>query len=178
MKKKSSEHKLVSCGKVGRAVGLKGEFRIQVSTDDLNLNNGDPVFIGTETNNKKYTIAALRKQGRFSIISLDEIQSREDAFAITGKELFVYDDLLPDLSEDEYYHHQILGLRVVTVEGQELGEVFNILRTGANDVYEIKKIGEKKEILIPAIKDVIVSIDIEKKLMTIRPLEGMIDEEE
>jgi len=77
---------------------------------------------------------------------------------------------LPELPEGEFYHHQLIGLQVFDPQGNEIGILQNILETGANDVYLIKN-SDAKEILIPALLDLIKKIDIENKTMIITPLD-------
>lgn len=157
---------------------MNGEFRIQLDSDGDAFKKDSSVYVGSESENTEYKIAALRKQGRFYVLALDGIRTREEAEKVCGKGLYVNSVELPDLPSGEYYHHQIIGMKVITVEGRELGKVVDIISTGANDVYEVRASNGKDEILIPAIKDVVVSIDVEKKLMTIKPLVGMLNEGE
>jgi 16S rRNA processing protein RimM len=77
----------------------------------------------------------------------------------------------PQLPEGEYFHYQILGLRVITEEGEELGEVMEIIETGSNDVYVVS--GEKGELLVPAISQVVREIDLNSQVMTVSLLEGL-----
>ena len=86
--------------------------------------------------------------------------------------------LIPDamaipLGEDEYYNRDLYGLKVVTEEGEELGEITEIFPTGSNDVYVVKKDGKGKELLLPAIKDCIKNVDLENSVMTVKLLEGL-----
>ena len=86
--------------------------------------------------------------------------------------------LIPDavaipLEEDEYYTRDLYGMKVVTDEGEDLGELVRIYETGANDVYAVKKAEDKKELLIPAIKDCILKVDIKENTMTVHLLEGL-----
>lgn len=74
--------------------------------------------------------------------------------------------------EDEYYIKDLYDMNVVTVDGEELGVISDVIFTGANDVYAVKD-NNGKEILIPAIKDCIVSVDVENNLMTVKLLEGL-----
>jgi 16S rRNA processing protein RimM len=83
---------------------------------------------------------------------------------------------LPPLDEDEYYWQDILGMRVVSETGEDMGTVREIVPTGSNDVYVVRK--EAQEFLIPATKDVIMSIDMEVRTMVIRPLEGLLQQED
>ena len=80
---------------------------------------------------------------------------------------------LPALPENEYYHRQIIGLAVITSEGNEIGRVTEIMETGSNDVYIVK--GQGKEYLIPAIKDIVTHIDLASGTITITPLHGLLN---
>jgi 16S rRNA processing protein RimM len=81
---------------------------------------------------------------------------------------------LAELPPGSYYQHDILGLNVLTLDGQELGQIVEIIVTGSNDVYIVKK-PEGSQILIPAIKDVIKQIDLIRHTMHIDPLPGLLD---
>ena len=76
------------------------------------------------------------------------------------------------LGEDEYYVYQIVGLDVWTGEGEHLGRVSEVLFTGANDVYVVQ--GEKGEILIPAVEDVVLEVDLASGRLTVELMEGLI----
>ena len=75
--------------------------------------------------------------------------------------------------EDQYYHHQIIGLRVITTSGKEIGTVTDIISGKSNDNYIVK--GPTGEVLIPAIEDVVRSIDLERGSITIEPIDGLLE---
>lgn len=77
------------------------------------------------------------------------------------------------MRENEFYHRQIIGLLAITSEGREIGKVVGIMETGSNDVYVVR--GQGKEYLIPAVKDVISSVDLDSGTITIIPIEGLLD---
>jgi len=83
---------------------------------------------------------------------------------------------LPPLEADEYYWQDILGMRVVSETGEDVGTIKEIVPTGSNDVYVVQK--GAQEFLIPATKDVIMSIDIEAHTMVIHPLEGLVQKDD
>ncbi len=122
-------------------------------------------------------MVALRTQGRFDVVRFEGIDDRPGAETLTGSELYIPADRLPALSDGEYYCYQILGMLVVTEDGCELGRVVRIFTAGENDVYEVLPEGARrgKEILIPAIDGVVLSIDIDKGTMMVRPMDGMFD---
>ncbi len=88
--------------------------------------------------------------------------------------LKVTEDELVDLEEDEYYYHEIIGCTVVTDEGEELGTVEEILSPGANDVWVVKR-PKGKPVLLPIIDEVLLDVDVERKLVKVHIMEGLID---
>jgi len=109
------------------------------------------------------------KQGLW-LVRFAGVEDRTAAEKLKGAELFIRTEDLPPLPEGRYYIHEIVGLRVVTVDGRELGPVTEVLRTGANDVY-VTAAG-----LLPATDEVIKAIDLAAGTMRVDPLPGMIDE--
>lgn len=81
--------------------------------------------------------------------------------------------MLPELGEHQYYYHQIIGLSVVTPDGEMIGRVTEIMETPGNEVYVVQ--GTDKEYLIPAVKPIIASIDLNTGTMTITPIDGLLD---
>jgi 16S rRNA processing protein RimM len=178
-KKDLSITEWVSCGRIGRALGLKGECVVFWNSDECPVDVGTPLFIQSEdgSSHTQYKVAALRIQGRLNVLRLEGIDDRTQARLLTGKEIVRPADHLPKLPEDQYYCYQILGLEVFTEDGKDLGRIVRIFTAGENDVYEVLPDGAKRgdEILLPAIKDVIVSVDIDAGRMVVRLMEGMLD---
>lgn len=117
-------------------------------------------------------IGAIRRHGADWLLSLAEVRDRDAAEALRGTILYLRYDDLPPLPAGVYYLHQIEGLSVATETGEELGRVKEILKTGANDVYVVR--GEKGEILLPAVPQVIREIRIAEGRMIVRLMEGLI----
>lgn len=178
-KKGSSSGEWVVCGRIGRAIGLRGECAVFWNDVECPLDVGAEIFVdlGDGKEYGEYTIAALRKQGRFDVVRLDGVEDRAAAQALVNAQLVRPAESLPSLPEGQYYCYQILGMEVETEGGERLGRVVRIFTAGENDVYEVLPEGAKRggEILVPAIGDVIVSVDVKAKRMVIRPLEGMLD---
>lgn len=93
----------------------------------------------------------------------------EDVQDLVGADLYVDRADLPPLEEGEYYWHDLIGMRVRTEEGEDLGRIQGIFNTGSNDVYVVRKGG--REILLPALRDVILEVDVPGRGMTVRLLE-------
>ncbi len=91
-----------------------------------------------------------------------------------GSTLKVHEEQLGALQENEYYYHEIIGCKVQAEDGEEIGQIGEILSTGANDVWIVKRKG-KKDALIPYIESVVLRVDVENKEVMIRPMEGLLE---
>ncbi|MEZ4833638.1 MAG: ribosome maturation factor RimM [Caldilineaceae bacterium] len=114
------------------------------------------------------------------LICFDHITNREEAEALRGNWIFIAEEDAAELDEDTYYVHQIVGLTAQTADGAILGTVKDVLVTGANDVYLVapaEGVNGGKEILLPAIGDVIVDVDVAGGRLTVNLLPGMLDSE-
>ncbi|MFH0799848.1 MAG: ribosome maturation factor RimM [Pseudomonadota bacterium] len=164
----------VECGSIGRPIALRGEMAVTW------FGGSSPVKVGCEfkiakdksTSYQSYRVAALRRQGRFSVVRFEGVETREGAAALRGAKLFVSSAQLTKLSEGENYVHQLIGLDVVTEEGRALGKVTGIFSNGAHDIYEVRS-EEGKEILVPAVDHIVTSIDHAAGRIVVRLLEGM-----
>jgi len=116
---------------------------------------------------------SIRTDREFLIIAFHGISSREEASTLRNAMIEVDASMLPALGENEYYYHQIIGLSVVTVEGKTIGRVTEIMETVSNEVYVVQDID--REYLIPAVKAVIADINLNTGIMTITPVDGLLD---
>jgi 16S rRNA processing protein RimM len=108
-------------------------------------------------------------------MQLQGVETIEQAECLVDCELLIPRSAAPMLPEGTYYHGDLIGLRVVTEEGRELGRIVDILETGANDVYVVH--GEGSEWLLPATKEVVRKVDLAREIMLVHLLEGMIEAE-
>jgi len=158
----------ITVGEVLGAWGLKGAFRVRPLTDfPERFEPGEKVFI----EGNPYAIESSTWQKDGVIITLTGINTPEAAAKLRRKTLDIPARALHQLPEGQYYQFDIIGMEVQTADGAALGKVTDILNCG-NDVYVVK--GEGKEILIPATRDVVKSIDLKSKKMVIEPIEGLL----
>ena len=166
-----SQYQLPPVAIVGVVVsswGNKGEVKVRSHTDNpRRFSKGSRVLAEGRT----LEIERCRWHQGMALIKFRGIDSQKDIEALKGVKLEVPLDLVPAPSTDSYYHFQILDMEVWTREGVLLGTIEDILNTGSNDVYVVKQ-GED-ELLVPAIGDVILEVDIEKGLMVVDLPDGL-----
>jgi 16S rRNA processing protein RimM len=131
------------------------------------FNQGQPLWI----RGREFRVNSSERRGDQFLLTLEGIETFEDAAHLSGEYLQVPESQLHPLEPDTYYEHQIVGLRVRTSEGHDLGTIREVLHTGSNDVYVVESDG--KERLIPAIEDVVKAVDLERGEMTVELLEGI-----
>jgi 16S rRNA processing protein RimM len=162
----------LEAGKIVTTHGIRGEVKIMPYTDtpDL-LAEFDRLFIGR--NKDEVIITRSRVFKNTVIAKIEGVDTPEAAEKLRNKILYMHRDDL-ELDEDTYFIQDLIGVEVRDADTDEVyGTIADVMQTGANDVYVIK--GEKREYLVPAIADVVVSTDIDSNIMTIRPLEGLFD---
>lgn len=168
---------LVPVGKIVRAHGVRGGVKLYAYGESLWLQQaGAKLFLqpASQSRRSELTLARVRPQGKFLLAEFKELTSMDLAQDVVGEELFLPQDCLPPTTDDEYYHYQLIGLRVVTTEGKELGILRGIIETPGDDVYVLEHQG--KEVLIPAVGEVICQVDLEQGQMVVDPPEGLIDD--
>ncbi|SFC73255.1 ribosome maturation factor RimM [Clostridium uliginosum] len=161
---------LFKIGQIINTHGIKGEVKVYPLTEDVQkfkkLKN---VFVdGVERN-----ILSVKFQKDRVILKIEGIDSMNDAETYKQKYLEIPRSAEKPLEEDTYYVTDLIGCIVYDTENVELGEIFEVLSTPNNDVYWIK---EPKELLIPVLKDIVLSIDINEKKIVIKPVGQWQDE--
>ena len=156
-------------GRFGAAVGLKGEIRLQSFT-------GDPFAIADygaltdETGARAFDIENLRPGGQGILVArVKGVADRTAAEALTNIELYADRALMPAETEDEFYVADLIGLAAVTVAGESLGEVVDVVNYGAGDIVEVKPPRGGDTLLFPFTKEVVPEIDIAGRRVVIAP---------
>ena len=171
----SGEPAYLAVGFLRRPHGVRGEIQMDVLTDfPERLEPGALVYVGDD--HRQIEILSLRMHGKAMLVRLQDCQTPEQAGLYRNQYLFVRADDRPPLPEGEYYHHQLIGLSVVTDDGRALGRLAEILETGANDVYVVVD-DSGGESLLPAIPPVVLRIDLEAQIMTVHLLPGLLGEQ-
>lgn len=162
--------KYIEIGQIVNTHGLKGEIKVKPWTDFPEVfENFDCVFTKDRT---KYNIEKTKYQKGCVLLKLNEVDSIEDAEKMRNTVLYVKRELFDSLPENTYLVADIIGLKVKSIEC-EYGTVTDVITTGSNDVYVVNS-EEYSQILIPAIKDVIKEININKGYILVDMPKGLI----
>jgi len=163
---------ILEVGKIVNTHGLKGEVKVVPWTDypevfedikNVSLKNG-----------QNFKIKGVKYQKNNIILKLSGIDTIEDAEKLKNSILFAEKTELGELPDGVYYVADLLGLRVKTDEGEILGTISDVINTGANDIYEVKR-EDKKPLLIPVIDDVVLNISIEDGEVLVHLMEGLLE---
>ncbi|MBC1370734.1 ribosome maturation factor RimM [Listeria booriae] len=169
---------MFNVGKIVNTHGLMGEVRVMSQTDfaDERFVPGNELFLFAKNSKKpeKLVIKTHRKHKNFDLLTFEGIVGINNVERMKEGMLKVPESQLGDLEENEFYFHEIIGCEVYTEEGELLGTISEILTPGANDVWVVQKKGEKDK-LVPYIADVVTSVNIADKKITISVMEGLFD---
>ncbi|GCE28221.1 ribosome maturation factor RimM [Dictyobacter alpinus] len=156
--------------------GIRGEVRV-FSLSDVPDRFFKLKAVYLAPDHTRYEIEGVRPhKGDQLLIKFKSIDEPNAAEKLRGRAIMVPLDELAKLPPDSYYQHDILGLQVLRMDGQEVGTITDIWATGGNDVYVLKG-PQGQQFLIPAIKEVIKQIDLIRRVMYIDPMRGLLDDD-
>ncbi|TCM98925.1 16S rRNA processing protein RimM [Paenibacillus sp. BK033] len=169
--------KYYNVGKLVNTHGLRGEVKVLPQTDfaETRFASGSKLSLQHPDSGQKLEVevtGAREHKGMF-ILKLKGFYDINEAEKYKGWTLKIAEEELDQLEDGEYYYHEIMGCRVLTEDGEELGTISEILRPGANDVWVVD-MPKKKQLLLPVIDDVLLKVDVANKTVTVRLLEGLI----
>jgi 16S rRNA processing protein RimM len=171
---------LLWVGRIVKTQGIKGEVRLFASGEGGTgpFSEGTVFYLRDQkgTEKKRLTVKSSRNHRSFAILGFKEIRSAEEAKELVGCSAYIAKENLAPLPPDEFYAYQLIGLQVKTDRDVLLGTLEEILPTGSNDVFVVRRDGQ--EILLPATDEVIIRVELEKKEMTVRLLEGLMPEDD
>ncbi|MCL2702088.1 MAG: ribosome maturation factor RimM [Defluviitaleaceae bacterium] len=160
-------------GAVTGAFGLKGEVKVFPTTDEPErFRLLRELYADSDAGPMCYAIERLRFHKNLVIIKFTGVEDAAAAQALRGTVLKIPPELALPLEEGQYYHRDLLDMSVVDDDGRELGVLTKVLQTGANDVYTVA-LSEGGELLIPAIKQCILKVNVPDKRMTVKLLPGL-----
>lgn len=165
---------LLKVGAITTTHGVRGEVKVYPTTDEperfLEL---DYVLLDTGKELKRYDISNVKFFKNLVILKFDGVDNINDIEKYKGKELWIPREEGRELGEDEYYIADLLGMKVLLEDGTEFGTLKDVMETGANDVYVIDS-REHGEVLLPAIKECILDVDLDENAMTVHLMKGLI----
>ncbi len=159
-------------GVISNTHGVRGEVKVYPTTDDVNrFKKLKEIYMGDEK--APLHIQSVKFQKNMVILGFKEYTSLNEVEGLRNKELFVDRAHAVKLQKDEYFISDLIGMKAVTDEGKTLGEVQDVLQTGANDVYVVKTT-DGKEVLLPAIKECVLNVDMNERVMNVHIMEGLL----
>jgi 16S rRNA processing protein RimM len=170
----AGEPAFLAVGKVRRPHGVAGDVLVEIYTDfPEHLEPGSQVYLGEKF--LPLTISRQRFHNLLMILAFDGYSTPEQVGFFRNQILYIETAHASELPEGEYYFHELLGLSVLNETGELLGKVTEIMQTGANDVYVVT--GQAgREILLPAIPEVILDVDLAAQVMKVHLLPGLVDD--
>ena len=161
----------VAVGRIIRAHGVKGEVAVLPLSDVASrFEPGSALLLGEE-GQRDLTVASSRPHGRGLLVRFEQIADRSAAEAVRGDYLFVEAADVHAPPDGAFWTHQLVGCAVVTEAGRPLGTIREVMRNPANDVWATD--GPDGEVLIPALKDVVMSVDVAARRVVVRDVPGL-----
>lgn len=161
-------------GQIVNTQGLKGEVKINPFTDDIKrFSKLKKIYVEIDNVKQKLEIEKVRYVKNVVVVKFIGLNTIENVQIFKGKYVFIDETDKLQLPEDTYYITDLIGAKVIdNSTNNEIGIITDVFSTGSNDVYIVKSYD--KEILIPAIKEVVINVDIKSKRITINMIEGLI----
>ncbi len=168
----------MTIGQVGRVHGLRGEVRVRSLSDvPGRFETLARVTVeGPDGARSQMAVRGARPIGNDYLLSFEGIETPEAATRLVGSLLQIAEDQAAPLPEGQYYQHDLVGMAVRTEEGMSVGTLADIFPTGANEVFVIRGASGREQ-LIPATREVVRAVDVPGRLMTIRRLPGLLEDE-
>lgn len=168
------EKQLLEIGQIVNTYGIKGFLKVVPYTDDIKrFEKLNSIYIQNKKTLETVTIEEVKYAKNLVLLKIKGIDNINDAEIYKNCYIKIDRSDAVELPEDSYFIIDLIGIKVYTDEGEELGDIVDVFSTGANDVYVVKnEIG--KQVLLPAIGDVIKNVDIEDKKMLVHLIEGLV----
>lgn len=164
---------MIEIGKIVNTHGLRGDLKVEPWCDGIEtfefLNT---VFVG----GSKYEISSVKPHKNVFLLKLKDIDTIESAETLKGKVITADEKDMPPLPDGVFYIRDIMGMEVYDGE-KHIGQIYDWIETGTNNVYVIKR-PSGKDVLIPAVDEVVKEIDVEKKIMSVKMLKGLMEDDD
>ncbi len=166
---------LLQVGIISSTHGVRGEVKVFPTTDDVNrFRKLKEVLLDTGREQLTLQIESVKFFKQFAILKFKGYDNINDIEKYKGKGLWVSRENAVKLKKDEYFIADLIGIKVANEDGSFSGTLKDVITTGANDVYAVS-CGDGREVLLPAIKDCILSVDLDNREMKVHLLDGLLD---
>lgn len=167
---------LIAVGRLRRPVGLKGEMSLEVLTDSRERLQGiERTWVGRTADRARiHRMQHVRLTRQAVVVKLSEVDSRSQAEEYRDHYVFVDEEDSPGPEPGSYYVHEVVGLEVVDEQGRRLGTVADVQKFPAQDLWIVER--DNRQYMIPAVREFIRSVELDRRRIIVRPIEGLIDE--
>lgn len=164
---------LICVGVISGSYGVVGEARVKsFCADPYDIETYNP--LKSEDGARQFTLALIRPMKNGFVARIAEVETKEQADALKGTQLFARRDQLPSLPDDEYYYSDLTGLSVFDTGGAELGRVKSVQNHGAGDLLEVQLPESSATVLIPFTQAIVPTVDLGQGRIVADPPEGLI----
>ena len=164
-------------GRLGRPHGVHGEISVEVRTDEPEIRFAKGSKLSVKENNNQLTVLSSRWHQEKMLVKFEEITDRDLANEIKGKTLTIkIDPNSIETKKDQYYEFQLAGLKVIDKNDKTLGQIKEVITNLAQDLLVVETV-DKREVLVPFVKQIVTNVDLDKKQVIMDPPTGLFDEE-
>ena len=164
-------------GRLGRPHGVHGEISVEVRTDEPELRFAKGSKLSVKESNNQLTVLSSRWHQEKMLVKFEEITDRDLANEIKGKTLTIkIDPNSIETKKDQYYEFQLAGLKVIDKNDKTLGQIKEVITNLAQDLLVVETV-DKREVLVPFVKQIVTNVDLNKKQVIMDPPTGLFDEE-
>lgn len=164
----------VIIGRIAAPHGIRGEVKITLETVfPERFDVGKTITLTDRKGNyQEYKIKLSRPHKEMVIVKLEGVNDRTQAELMRGLEIVIDENEVGELPSDSYFVFELIGMKMITDEGKEVGTITQVLQGGASDIYVTDT-----DIMIPAVKEFVVSVDKKNRVVTIHPIPGLLPED-
>lgn len=164
-------------GRLGRPHGVHGEISVEVRTDEPEIRFAKGSKLSVRESNNQLTVLSSRWHQEKMLVKFEEITDRDLANEIKGKTLTIkIDPNSIETKKDQYYEFQLAGLKVIDKNDKTLGQIKEVITNLAQDLLVVETV-DKREVLVPFVKQIVTNVDLDKKQVIMDPPTGLFDEE-
>lgn len=161
-------------GVITQTHGIKGEVKVFPTTDDASrFKKLKEVIMDTGRERLHMEVEGVKFFKQYAIVKFKGYDSINDVEKYKGSKLYVTRDKAVRLKKDEYFIADLIGMQVITEDGKPFGVLKDVMATGANDVYVVER-EDSSEVLLPAIRECVLKIDMEQGLITVHIMDGLL----